>query len=58
MNKTHPKVMTDESDPEKLPQTIKFYFETKIGVDIMDQMARYDTCKTGTCFLTCWTYVY
>ena len=48
MSTMHRKVITDESHPKKLPQTIKFYNETKFGVDIMDQMARYHTCKTGT----------
>ena len=44
----HPKVITDESHSKKLPQTIKFYNETKFGVDIMDQIAICHTCKTGT----------
>ena len=63
MSKMHPKVITDESHSKKLPQTIKFYNETKFGVDIMDQIAICHTCKTGTrrwpvaCFLACWTYM-
>ena len=60
MSTMHLKVITDESHTKKLPQTSKFYNETKFGVDIMDQMARY-TCKTGTrswpCFITFWTNV-
>ena len=42
----HSKVITDDSHSKKLPQTIKFYNQTKLGADIMDQIALYHTCKT------------
>ena len=48
MSKMHPKVIIDDSHSKKFPQTIKFYNETKFGVDIMDQIAINHTCKTGT----------
>ena len=35
----HPKVISDESHPKKLPQIIKFYNETIFSVKIMYEMA-------------------
>ena len=46
MSTMHSKVITDDSHSKKLPQTIKFYNQTKLGADIMDQIALYHTCKT------------
>ena len=37
-----------EEDPKKRPEIIKFYNETKIGVDLVDQMIQTYTCKRQT----------
>ena len=37
-----------EEDPKKRPEIIKFYNETKIGVDLVDQMVQTYTCKRQT----------
>ena len=63
MSTMHPKVITDDSYSKKLPQTIKFYNEVMFDVKIMNQIACYHTCETGTkpwpvaCFLTYCTYL-
>lgn len=36
------------SQKKKLPGTIQFYNETKVGVDIIDQMARKYTVRAET----------
>ena len=36
------------SHPKILPQTSKFYNDTKFGVEIMNQIKKHHTCKTGT----------
>ena len=38
-----------EKDPKKRLEIIKFYNETKIGVDLVDQMIQTYTCKRQTC---------
>ena len=38
-----------EEDPKKRPEIITFYNETKIGVDLVDQMVHTYTCKRQTC---------
>ena len=48
MSTMHPNVRIDNSHPKKLPETIEYYNKSKVGVDIIDQMARYNTCKAGT----------
>ena len=37
-----------EEDRKKRPEIIKFYNETKIGVDLVDQMGQTHTCKRQT----------
>ena len=37
-----------EEDPKKRPEIIKFYNETKIGVDLVDQMVQTYTCQRQT----------
>ena len=37
-----------DEDPKKRLQMIKFYNETKIGVDLVDQMVQTYTCKRQT----------
>ena len=44
----HPTVSIDTCHSKKLPETIAMYNRTKVGVDVLDQMARYFTCKSGT----------
>ena len=33
---------------KKLPETVKSYSASKVGVDVSDPMARYNTCKGAT----------
>ena len=40
--------LMSELHPKILPQTSKFYNETKFGGQIMNQMKKYHTCKTRT----------
>jgi len=44
----HPSVSIDVQHSKKLPETISMYNRTKVGVDVLDQMSRYFTCKSGT----------
>lgn len=37
-----------ETTRKKLPETVEYYNKTKAGVDVLDQMARYHTCKSAT----------
>ena len=39
---------TIANNAKKTPETVSFYNETKCGVDIVDQMAKKYTCRTGT----------
>ena len=48
MNTMHPNERIDTSHLKKLQESIKYYNKSKVGVDIIDQMARYNTCKAGT----------
>ena len=44
----HRNVNIDQCHKKKLPETIQYYNESKVGVDVMDQMARYHTSKSST----------
>ena len=44
----HLTVFVDQLQPKKLPKTVKSYDASKVAVDVLDQMARYDTCKSAT----------
>ena len=35
---------------KKKPETVKFYYKTKCGVDVADKMARQYLVKAGTCW--------
>ena len=48
LNSTHKTVCIDETHKKKLPETINYYNLSKVGVDVLDQMVRYHTCKTAT----------
>ena len=41
-------VSVDQLHPKKLPETVRSYNASKVGVDVLDQMARYHTCKSAT----------
>ena len=41
----HHGIIIVEEDPKKRPEVIKFDNETKIGVDLVDQMVQTYTCK-------------
>ena len=45
----HHGISVVEEDPKKRPEIIKFYNETKIDVDLVDQMVQTCTCKRKTC---------
>ena len=42
------KDITIANNAKKTPQTVSSYNEIKYGVDIVDQMAKKYTCRTGT----------
>ena len=44
----HPNVKIIELHYKKLPETIEYYNKSKVRVDVLDQMARYNTCKSGS----------
>ena len=44
----HQHVKVNMTHPKRLPESVQYYNNTKYGVDVMDQMARHSTCKTGT----------
>ena len=46
MSSTHKHVKVDESHKKKLPETVQYYNKSKVSVDVLDQMARYHTCKS------------
>ena len=53
----HKDVSIDKNHKKKRPETVEYYNKTKAGVDALDQMSRYHTCKSATrrwpvaCFL-------
>lgn len=44
----HPTVSINNGHPKKLPETVESYNSSKVGVDVLDQMSRYYTSKSGT----------
>ena len=48
MSSPHKQVKVDESHKRKLPETVQYYNKSKVGVDVLDQMARYHTCKSSS----------
>ena len=44
----HRNVNIDRCHKKKLPETIQYYNKSKVGVDVLDQMARYHTSKSST----------
>ena len=45
----HPDVpVTTENNPKKKPEAVLFYNKTKVGVDVLDQMARLYSVKAGS----------
>ena len=42
------KDITTANNAKKTPETVSSYNETKYGVEIVDQMAKKYTCRTGT----------
>ncbi|XP_073503255.1 uncharacterized protein [Phyllobates terribilis] len=48
LSSVHPDVVVASDSGKKTPETVKFYNETKYGVDVVDQMARKYTTRTCT----------
>ena len=48
LSSTHKHVKVDESHKKKLPKTVQYYYKSKKGVDVLDQMAIYHTCKDSS----------
>ena len=44
----HQTVFVDQLHPKKLPNTVKSYNASKVGVEVLNQMVRYHTCKSAT----------
>ena len=44
----HKTVSVDQVHRKKLPETVKYYDWSKVGVDVFDQMAQYHSCKSAT----------
>ena len=44
----HQTVSVDQLHLKKLPETVKSYNASKVGVHVLDQMACYHTCKSAT----------
>ena len=47
LSSMHRNVNIDQCHKKKLPETIQYY-KSKVGVDVLDQMARYHTSKSST----------
>ena len=47
LNSMHRNVNIDQCHKKKLPETIQ-YCKSKVGVDVLDQMARYHISKSST----------
>ena len=45
---THKHVKVDDSHKKKLPETVQYYNKSMVGVDVLNQMARYHTCKSSS----------
>ena len=48
LSSMHRNVNIDQCHKKKLPETIQYYNKSKVGMDVLDQMARYHTCKSST----------
>ena len=48
LSSMHRNVNIDQCHKKKLPETIQYYNKSKVGVDVLDQMARYHTGKSST----------
>ena len=49
LSSLHPNVaIPSENNPKKKPETVLFYKETKVGVDVFDQMSRCYSVKAGS----------
>ena len=48
LSATHKHVKVDGSHKTKLPETVQYYNKSKVGVDVLNQMARYHTCKSSS----------
>ena len=48
LSSMHRNVNIDQCPKKKLPETIQYYNKSKMGVDVLDQMARYHTSKSST----------
>ena len=44
----HRNVNIHQGHKKKLPETVQYYNKSKVGVDALDQMARYHTCKSSS----------
>ena len=44
----HKTVSVDQAHKKKPRETVKYYNWSKVGVNVLDQMARYHTCKSAT----------
>ena len=49
LSSTHKHVKIDESHKKKLPETAQYYNKSKVGVDVLDQMARYYITRARGC---------
>ena len=48
LSSTHGNVNIDQCHKKNLPETIQYYNKSKVGVDVLDQMARYHTSKSSS----------
>ena len=48
LSSMHKDVSIDKNHSKKRPETVEYYNKTKAGVDVLDQMSRYHTCKSAT----------
>ena len=48
LSSMHKTVYVDHAHRKKLPEIVKYYHWSKVVVDVLDQMARYHSCKSAT----------
>ena len=48
LSSMHGNVNIDQCHKKKLPETIQYYYKSKVGVDELDQMDRYHTSKSSS----------
>ena len=48
LRSTHKHEKVDESHKKKLPETVQYYNKSKVGVDVLHQLARYHTFKSSS----------